>query len=107
MHSNCILDYVANPLVCHMMFVGNVQKSPIAWIFLSISAVKLALKCIKEGNDHLHRIIKQSNCRIVLLFRAVSPLVPVIETVFRLKREPFIKISPPRVNKMDENNNHS
>ena len=27
MHSNCILDSVANFLVRHMVFVGNVQKS--------------------------------------------------------------------------------
>ena len=27
MHSNCILDSVANLLVRHMVFVGNVQKS--------------------------------------------------------------------------------
>ena len=30
MHSNCILDSVANLFVRHMVFVGNVQKSPIA-----------------------------------------------------------------------------
>ena len=30
MHSNCILDSVANFYVRHMVFVGNVQKSPIA-----------------------------------------------------------------------------
>ena len=30
MHSNCILDSVANLLVRHMVFVGNVQKSLIA-----------------------------------------------------------------------------
>ena len=30
MHSNCILDSVANLLVRHMVFVGNIQKSPIA-----------------------------------------------------------------------------
>ena len=30
MHSNCILDSVANLLVRHTVFVGNVQKSPIA-----------------------------------------------------------------------------
>ena len=30
MHSICILDSVANLLVRHMVFVGNVQKSPIA-----------------------------------------------------------------------------
>ena len=30
MHSNCILDSDANLFVRHMVFVGNVQKSPIA-----------------------------------------------------------------------------
>ena len=30
MHSNCILDSVASHLVRHMVFGGNVQKSPIA-----------------------------------------------------------------------------
>ena len=30
MHSNCILDSVANLLVRHMVFVENVQKSSIA-----------------------------------------------------------------------------
>ena len=28
MHSDCILDSVANILVRHMVFVGTVQKSP-------------------------------------------------------------------------------
>ena len=30
MHPICILDSVANLLVHHMVFVGNIQKSPIA-----------------------------------------------------------------------------
>ena len=30
MHSSCILDSVADLLICHMVFIGNVQKSPIA-----------------------------------------------------------------------------
>ena len=30
MHSNCILDSIVNLLVHHTVFVGNVQKSPIA-----------------------------------------------------------------------------
>ena len=30
MHSNCVLDSIANLLVRHMIFVGNVQKSPLA-----------------------------------------------------------------------------
>ena len=29
MHSSCILDSIANLLVRHMVFVGNIQKSPI------------------------------------------------------------------------------
>ena len=48
MHSSCILDSVANLLVRHMVFVGNVQKSPIASHLkgldpLSSSAVKARL----------------------------------------------------------------
>ena len=30
MHANCFLDSFANLLILHMVFVGNVQKSPIA-----------------------------------------------------------------------------
>ena len=30
MRSNCILDSVTNLLVRHMVFVGNIRKSPIA-----------------------------------------------------------------------------
>ena len=30
MHSNCVLDFVASLLFRHMVFVGNVKKSPIA-----------------------------------------------------------------------------
>ena len=30
MHSNCIPSSVANLLVCDMVFVGNIQKSPVA-----------------------------------------------------------------------------
>ena len=31
MYSICILDSAANLLVCYMVFVGNVQKSPITF----------------------------------------------------------------------------
>ena len=30
-HANCILDLAANILICHIVFVGNVPKSPIAY----------------------------------------------------------------------------
>ena len=55
MHSNCILDFVANLFVCHMVFVGNVQKSPIASHLkdldpsLDFCCQGLALTGIKEG----------------------------------------------------------
>ena len=55
MHSNCILNSVANLLVRHMVFVGNVQKSPIASHLkglntsLDFCCQGLALTGIKEG----------------------------------------------------------
>ena len=55
MHSNCILDSVANLLVRHMVFVGNVQKSPIASHLKGLDPSFYfccqgpALTCIKEG----------------------------------------------------------
>ena len=53
MHSNCILDSVANLLVRHMVFVGNVQKSPIAYhlkdLDPSLEFCRPALTGIKEG----------------------------------------------------------
>ena len=55
MHSNCIPDSVVNLLVCHMVFVGNVQKSPIACHLKGLNP-SLAFCCqgpalagIKEG----------------------------------------------------------
>ena len=55
MHSNCILDSVANLLAHHMVFVGNVQKSPIAYHIkgldpsLDFCCEGPALTCIKAG----------------------------------------------------------
>ena len=31
MHSSCILDSVVNLLVRHLVFVGNIQMSPVAY----------------------------------------------------------------------------
>ena len=55
MHSNCILDSVANLLVRHIFFVGNVQKFPIAFHLkgvdpsLDFCCQGPALTGIKEG----------------------------------------------------------
>ena len=55
MHSNCILDSVANLLVRYMVFVGNVQKPPIASHLKSLDpslgfcCQGPALSGIKEG----------------------------------------------------------
>ena len=57
MHSSCILDYVANLLFRHMVFVGNVQKSPIASHlkgldpYLDFCCQGPALTDIKEGRS--------------------------------------------------------
>ena len=63
MHSSCILDSVANLLVRHMVFVGNVQKSPIASHLkgldssLDFCCQGPALTGIKEGryDEHPHQ----------------------------------------------------
>ena len=55
MHSNSILNSVANLLVRHMVFAGNVQKSPIAFHLkvldssLDFCCQGPALTDIKEG----------------------------------------------------------
>ena len=53
MQSNYILDSAANPLFCHVVFVGNVQKSPIAPHLNGLDPLSCcqgpALTCIKEG----------------------------------------------------------
>ena len=55
MHSDCILDFIANLLVRHMVFVENVQKSPIASHLkgldpsLDFYCQGPTLTCIKEG----------------------------------------------------------
>ena len=55
MHSNCNLDSVTNLLVRYMVFVGNIQESPIAFYFkgsdpsLDFCCQGRALTCIKEG----------------------------------------------------------
>ena len=55
MHPTCILDSVANLLVRHMVFVGNVQKSPITSQLKGLDpspdfcCQDPALTCIEEG----------------------------------------------------------
>ena len=55
MHSNCILDSVANLLVRRMVFVGNIQKSPVASHVkglepsLNFCCQCPALTCTKKG----------------------------------------------------------
>ena len=57
MYSNCILDSVANLVVRNMVFVGNVQKSPIAFHLKGLDpsfdfcCQGPALTGIKEGTE--------------------------------------------------------
>ena len=53
MHSNLILDSVANLLVRHMVFVGNVQKSPIA---SHLKGLDPSLKfLLSRSSSHRHK----------------------------------------------------
>ena len=67
MHSNCILESVVHLLVRHMVFVGNVQKSPIAshisraWILLPISAVKVQLSQAKRKVNKVNKMSVRIN----------------------------------------------
>ena len=62
MHSSCILDSVANLLVRHIVFVGNIQKSPIA---SHLKGLDPSLYFCCQGpaltgiKDSLNRAIKQ------------------------------------------------
>ena len=50
MHSSCILDSVANLLVRHMLFVGNVQKSPIEAHLKGLNpSLEFCCQGLKEG----------------------------------------------------------
>ena len=85
MHSNCILDTVANILVCHMVFVGNVQKPSIAShlkgldpILLSISAVTVQL------SQALRKVDKMSVC--ISLTLEASEMFFFFHMIFSLER---------------------
>ena len=83
MHSSCILDSVANFLVRHMVFVGNIQKSPIAshlkgLILRFISAVKVHL-------PQAYRKVDKMSVRISLTLEA-SEMVLSGHMIFSLER---------------------
>ena len=67
MHSNFVLDSVANILVRHIVFVGNVQKSsiPSHLKFCSSSAVKVqhskAKRKVDKMSVHISLILKASD----------------------------------------------
>ena len=61
MHSDCILDSVANLLVRHMIFVGNVQKSPIASHLKGLDS-SLYFCCQGPALKGIKKIDKMSVC---------------------------------------------
>ena len=75
MHSNCILHSVANLLVRHMVFVGNVQKPSIASHLkgldpsLDFCCQCPTLTCIKEGrsDERPHQLNLRSKRDVLVL----------------------------------------
>ena len=55
MHSSCVLDSVANLLVRHMAFVGNVQKSSIASIVSHLKGMDLSFEFCCQVPAPMHK----------------------------------------------------
>ena len=91
MHSNCFLDSGADLLVCHMVFVGNVQKSPVASHLkgfdpsLDFCCQSLALTGIKEG-----RYCSKTSVRISLTLEA-SAMFLSLHMIFSLERAAVVR----------------
>ena len=116
MHSICILDSVANLLVRHMVFVGNVQKSPIASHLKSLdpsldfSCQVPALTCIKQ--------VDKMSVRINLTLEA-SEMFLSLHMIFSLERaavvwdilerisgfDPLLEMIAPRTLKLSTSSN--
>ena len=96
MHSNCILDSVANLLDRHMAFVGNVQKSPIAFHLkgsdpsLVFCCPAPALTCIKEWDQMGVRI------RLTLETNEIS-----LHMIFSLERADVVRALLERISGFD------
>ena len=81
MHSNCILNSVANLLVRHMVFVGNIQKSLIASKLGSFSRFLLS----KSSSHRQERKVDKMSFRISLTLEA-SEMFLSLHMIFSLER---------------------
>ena len=85
MHSNCILDSVANLLVRHMVFVGIIQKSPIASYLkgldpsLNFCCQGPALTGIKAGrqDERPHQL----NLRSIFSLERAAVVLAILERI--------------------------
>ena len=104
-HSNCILDSVANFLVCPMVFVGNVQKSRIAshlkGLDLSIDfcCQGPALTGIKKVDKMSVRIsltfeASEMNLSLHMIFNLERALCAILERISGL--DPSLEMTAPR-----------
>ena len=92
MLSNCILDSVANHLVCHMVFVGNVQKSHIASHLKSVDpslhqgpALTVHISLTLEASEMflpLHMIFSLETAAVVwAILERISGFDPSLEVI--------------------------
>ena len=83
MHSSCILDSVANLLVRHMVFVGYIQKSPIA---SHLKGLDPSLDfCFKVQLSQALRKVDKMGVRISLTLEA-SEMFLTLHIIFSLER---------------------
>ena len=83
MHSNCIQDSVANLLVHHMVFVGNVQKSPIASHLKGLDH-SLYFCCQGPAHTGIRKVDKISVC--ISLTLEASEMFSSLHMIFSLER---------------------
>ena len=58
MHSSCILDYFANLFVHHMVFVGNVHRSPILSHLKGLKVLQQGISELEFYGDLVYRLRK-------------------------------------------------
>ena len=79
MQSNCILDSVANLLVRHMVFVGNVQKTPIASHLTGLHQLNLRSK--RDVLVPPYDLQSRMSCCCLVILERISGFDPSLEMI--------------------------
>ena len=87
MRSDCILDFDANLLVCHMVFVGNAQKSSIA---SHLTGLGPSFEFCSQGSAPTGIKVDKMSFRISLTLEA-SEMFLSLHMIFNLERVAVVR----------------